>query len=87
MLLIATLCLVAALEEAGIGYPWRSAFVITLLAISGILWVAFLLWERKVTLAATAREPVFPWRFVQSRVWLGMLLYVRIQACSESVTN
>ena len=78
VLLVATLFLVAALEEAGTHYPWKSAFVITLLTISGILWIAFLLWERRVTLAAKVPEPVFPWRFVQSRVWIGMLLYVRM---------
>lgn len=74
MLLIATLFLVAALEEAGNRYPWRSAFVIVLLTVSGIAWIAFLLWERRVTLHSGTQEPVFPWRFIQSRIWLGMLL-------------
>ena len=36
--------------------------------------MAFLLWERRVTPFDDPREPVFPWRFVQSRVWIGMLL-------------
>lgn len=76
MLLTATLLFVAALEEAGAKYPWKSAYVISLLTLSGILWLLFLVWERKVTLTATTQEPVFPWRFVQSRVWVGMLLYV-----------
>ena len=35
MLLVATLFLVAALEEAGNEYPWRSTFVIVLLTILG----------------------------------------------------
>lgn len=74
MLLIATLFFVAALEEAGNDYPWRSTFVITLLTISGIFWIAFLFWERRVTLKNKLQEPVFPWRFVQSRIWIGMLL-------------
>lgn len=74
MLLIATLFLVAAFEEAGNEYPWRSAFVIILLTISGVTWIAFLLWERRVTLSSDSQEPVFPWRFVQSRIWIGMLL-------------
>ena len=76
LLLAATVLLVAALEEAGTLYPWKSAYVITLLTISGLLWIVFLLWERKVTLAENIREPVFPWRFLQSRVWIGMLMYV-----------
>ena len=77
-LLIATLLLVTALEEAGSRFPWKSAFVITLLTASGLLWVIFLAWERFVTKAERLREPVFPWRFVQSRVWIGMLLYAQI---------
>ena len=76
LLLLATIFVVAALEEAGTTFPWKSAFVITLLAISGVLWIIFLAWERIVTRAAGLREPVFPWRFIQSRVWIGMMLYV-----------
>lgn len=76
LLLVATLLLVTALEEAGIRFPWKSPFVIILLTVSGLLWIVFLAWERKLTRAASVQEPVFPWRFVQSRVWVGMLLYV-----------
>ena len=74
MLLVATLFLVAALEEAGNRFEWRSAFVIVLLTVSGTTWIAFLVWERKVTLSRDSQEPVFPWRFIQSRIWMGMLL-------------
>lgn len=77
LLLIATLFLVAALEEADVNYPWKSAFVITLLTISGLCWIAFLIWSRRITLRERSlREPVLPWRFVQNRVMVGMLLYV-----------
>lgn len=76
LLLAATVLLVAALEEAGTLYPWKSAYVITLLTISGLLWIIFLFWERMVTFAEGIREPVFPWRFLQSRIWFGMLMYV-----------
>ena len=76
LLLTATISLVAALEEAGTRYPWRSPYVIVLLTISGLLWIAFLQWERHVTAAdfITKRERVFPFGFVQSRVWIGMML-------------
>ncbi|KAJ2971514.1 hypothetical protein NUW58_g9397 [Xylaria curta] len=74
LLLLATVFLVSALEEAGKHYPWKSAFIITFLIISGLSWIAFFIWERRVTLQGNVREPVFPWRFVQSRVWIGMLL-------------
>ncbi|PCH08139.1 Major facilitator superfamily domain, general substrate transporter [Penicillium occitanis (nom. inval.)] len=74
MLLIATLFLVTALEEADTEFPWKSGFVISLLAISGVAWVLFLLWERRITSNPKRQEPVFPWRFLQNRVWLGMML-------------
>ncbi|VUC24636.1 unnamed protein product [Clonostachys rosea] len=74
LLLTATVLLVAALEEADVHYPWKSAFVITLLTISGLAWIGFLLWERHMTQHAKVCEPVFPWRFIESRVLLGMIL-------------
>ncbi len=77
LLLLATLLLLTGLEEAGIRFPWRSPFVIVLLTVSGLLWMTFFGWEWRVTRAESAREPVFPWRFVQNRVWVGMLMYVQ----------
>ncbi|KAI1254222.1 hypothetical protein MGN70_004618 [Eutypa lata] len=74
LLLVSTVFLVASLEEAGLRSPWRSPFVITLLTISGLGWIAFLLWERRITMLSGLQEPVFPWRLAQSRVWVGMLL-------------
>jgi MFS family permease len=87
LLLLATLSLVAAVEEAGTSHGWRSALVITLMILAGLLWVLFLLWERYVTRGETvlgAIEPVFPWRFTKNRVWMGMLMYVRIR-CSKAI--
>ncbi|RAH65665.1 MFS general substrate transporter [Aspergillus aculeatinus CBS 121060] len=74
MLLVATIFLVTALEEANQEFHWSSAFTIALLSISGLVWIAFLLWERRVTLSSKCIEPVFPWRFIRNRVWMGMLL-------------
>ncbi|KAL8724486.1 MAG: hypothetical protein Q9166_007920 [cf. Caloplaca sp. 2 TL-2023] len=76
LLLTATVLLVAALEEAGTRFSWRSPFVIILLIASGLLWMVFLTWERHVTKAESHihREPVFPFRFIESRVWVGMML-------------
>ncbi|KAF1994393.1 MFS multidrug transporter-like protein [Amniculicola lignicola CBS 123094] len=75
-LLLATLALVTAVEEAGLSFGRRSAFVIALLTLSGILWIVFLLWERYITEKSKtdSLEPVFPWRFAKSRVWMGMLI-------------
>ena len=74
LLLVATLALVAALEEAGLDFGWKSSFVITLIVVSGVLWIAFVFWERHVTLGSGVIEPVFPWRLLTSRVWLGMTM-------------
>ncbi|RAK79529.1 MFS general substrate transporter [Aspergillus fijiensis CBS 313.89] len=73
MLLVATIFLVTALEEANQEFHWSSAFTIALLTISGLMWIAFLLWERRVTLSSECIEPVSPWRFLRNRVWMGML--------------
>lgn len=74
LLVIATTFLVAALEEGGQEYAWSSAFTITLLTISGVTWIAFVIWERDVTLGLSNMEPVFPWRLMTSRIWVGMTL-------------
>ena len=74
LLLLATTFLVAALLEAGQFFAWKSAFTISLLTISGIGWIAFILWERIITLRASVTEPVFPWRLMTSRIWMGMTL-------------
>lgn len=74
MLLAATILLCTAFEQAGIEFAWRSGFVISLLTISGLLWITFICWERYVTHADQAREPVFPLRFLQRRDIAGLLL-------------
>ncbi|KAI1267056.1 MFS multidrug transporter-like protein [Xylariaceae sp. FL1019] len=87
LLLLSTLSLVAAFEEAGLLFPWKSAYVIVLLIASIIGWVVFLIWERRVTLAAGIREPIFPWRFVQDRVWVGMILCALFLGAPFFTTN
>jgi hypothetical protein len=74
LLLGASVLLVAAFENAGLRHPWKSALVAAMLAVSGVLWICFFLQEWKITRDEGVREPVFPWRFIQSRVTLGMLL-------------
>ncbi|KAJ5713108.1 MFS general substrate transporter [Penicillium malachiteum] len=70
----ATVLVAAGLNEANEEFSWRSAFTITVLVLSGLMWIFFTLWERRVTLKATLVEPVFPWRFFKNRVWMAMLL-------------
>ncbi|KAI0490482.1 putative multidrug resistance protein fnx1 [Xylaria cf. heliscus] len=74
LILFATLALTAAFEEADKKFPWRSAYVITLLTISGFLWIGLAIWERYVTLSNTTREPILPWRFLLNREMMGILL-------------
>lgn len=76
LLLIASILLVAALEEAAHGYQWDSPLVVTFLVISTVSWPIFILWERRITKADGIQEPIFPWRFLQSRVRIGMIMLV-----------
>ncbi|KAH8685445.1 MFS multidrug transporter-like protein [Tricladium varicosporioides] len=72
LLLIATTLLVAPLEEAGQKYAWKSSFVVVCLVISGCSWLVFVFWEYRVTQNQRSVEPVFPWRLMTSRTWMGM---------------
>ncbi|KAK6854951.1 MFS general substrate transporter [Apiospora arundinis] len=74
LLLLATLGLTAGFEEADSLFPWKSAYVISLLTVSGLLWIVLLVWERYVTLSDKVREPVLPWRFFVNRQMMGLLL-------------
>lgn len=66
--------LVTGLQEAALGYAWSDAKVVALLVCAVPFVIAFLVWQRHVTLHPTSLEPVFPWRFCQSRVQLGMIM-------------
>ncbi|CAJ2502464.1 Uu.00g098580.m01.CDS01 [Anthostomella pinea] len=74
LILCATLALTAGFEEADKKFPWKSAYVITLLTVAGLLWIALVLWERYVTISDKIREPVLPWRFLTNRQMIGILL-------------
>ncbi|KAK7963366.1 MFS general substrate transporter [Apiospora saccharicola] len=74
LLLCAVLSLTAAFEEADSEFPWKSAYVITLLIVSAVLWAMLLLWERSVTQKRSVREPVLPWRFFNNPAMVSVLL-------------
>jgi ABC-type uncharacterized transport system permease subunit len=74
LLLSATILLVTVLEETGWNYAWGSAFSIVLLVVSVVSWALFLGWSYKITKEDGVREAVFPWRFMQNRVCIGLLL-------------
>lgn len=72
----ASLLLVTGLLEGGVQFAWSSGASISILVISGILWVLFLIWESIISSDKWKQEPVFPWRFLFNRPWMGILLYV-----------
>lgn len=74
LLLFATLSLTAGFEEADSQFSWKSAYVITLLTLSGLLWVCLLLWERHITKHGKIIEPILPWRFITNRAVLSLML-------------
>lgn len=75
LLLAACISLLTALQEAGLQHPWQSPLIIALLAVSGVVGLAFVIWEWYASVGAGTLEPVFTWRFAQNRVFIGMLMY------------
>ncbi|KAF7879093.1 hypothetical protein EAF04_000293 [Stromatinia cepivora] len=73
LLLAASIFLVTALQQVETGVKWGSPSIIVLLALSPVCFIMFLVWERFVTKREGIMEPVFPWRFVEDRVWMGMI--------------
>ncbi|CAH0056996.1 unnamed protein product [Clonostachys solani] len=74
LLMLATTTFTAGFQEADGRFPWASAYVLTLLIGSAVLWAILLIWERHVTIADAMREPVLPWRFFTNRVFVGLML-------------
>ncbi|PFH62221.1 hypothetical protein XA68_14500 [Ophiocordyceps unilateralis] len=87
LLILAALSFTSGFQEADSRFAWNSAYVITLLIVSLVLWVALLLWERHVTLFSRVREPVMPWRFFTDRVRAGVMLVFVLAGVPIVVTN
>ncbi|KAI0882850.1 putative efflux pump antibiotic resistance protein [Annulohypoxylon maeteangense] len=87
LLLGAVLSFTACFQEADSRFPWKSAYVITLLITSVVLSIILLLWERRVTLAGKTREPVLPWRFFTNRVMVSIILVMTLVGAPMSVTT
>lgn len=73
LLLVASILLVFALEEAGQRYSWRSAVIISTITLAGICWVAFIGWEYFIDKSSSSQEPVFPLRLLKDRILVGMM--------------
>ncbi|EMR65128.1 putative efflux pump antibiotic resistance protein [Eutypa lata UCREL1] len=87
LLLLATMSFTSAFQEAGSQFSWNSAYVIVLLIVSVVLWLALIVWERHVTLSNNITEPVLPWRFLTSRVMAGILLGIVLLGGPLTVTT
>lgn len=74
LLLGASLLLVTVLLEANNEFSWNSGVAISLLTVSAALWIVLLVNERLVTGDQWQAEPIFPWRFLSNRAWMGTLL-------------
>ncbi|KAA8905057.1 major facilitator superfamily transporter [Sphaerosporella brunnea] len=72
--LAASILLVFPLQQAGTKYAWNSAPVISTFILSGVLWTAFIAWERWLSFSKSKQEPVLPWWLVKDRMFVGMLL-------------
>lgn len=75
------------MQQAAEGYSFSSNVVLPLLVFSGMFWIATLLWQWFID-GRELPEPVFPWRFVTNRVYMGMILYAliisfRISICAN----
>jgi hypothetical protein len=73
-LLGASVLLSTGLQQAEVGFSWTSAVVLSLILCSIPLVAVFLVWEWHVTVHREYPEPVFPWRFFQSRIQIGMIM-------------
>ena len=74
LLLAASVLLVSALEEGGTEYSWTSAVVLSLLLISLALWFLFFWWQKYQINRQGMQEPILPWRLLQDRFVMGLLL-------------
>ncbi len=74
LLLSASLLIIVGFEQAATERQWDLASVIAPLVVSAMLWVAFFAWSRTLSRIDHPQEPVFPWRLVTNREFLGLLL-------------
>jgi hypothetical protein len=74
LLLAGTVLLIAALSEGKVRYAWNSVIIITFFVLSAVLWITFLLWQWYSSNRCSKIQPMFPWRFLHNRAWLGVLV-------------
>ncbi|KAH6706125.1 hypothetical protein VD0002_g5664 [Verticillium dahliae] len=72
--LAASTLLIFALQQGGVEYAWNSGAIISTFVLSGVLWLAFIAWERRLSGRNGVCEPIFPWRLTSNRFVVGLLL-------------
>ena len=89
-MLAAIVLIITGFEEASNLSPWTSGVVLAPIVVSGVTWILFLLYERHITKDTKNaipvepirvwhfKEPVFPWRFCQSRVIVSVIAFVTL---------
>lgn len=74
LLLAGTYTLITVVLGAGTTFGWDSATTMALFVVSGVSWMLFLCNEYAATRYDWSVQPLFPWRFLQNRAWIGALL-------------
>ncbi|KAI0388600.1 drug resistance transporter [Xylariaceae sp. FL0594] len=65
---------ISGLEDAASLLSWTSASTLAPIIVSAFVWVAFLFSQWWFTKPGSSVQPVFPWRFCQSRLVMGLIL-------------
>ncbi|PVH96850.1 drug resistance transporter [Periconia macrospinosa] len=74
LLLLAAMTLhITGLEQAANSHAWASATVLAPLIISVFLWIGFAVSQWWTSKGNSPQEPIFPWRFVQNRIFIGLI--------------
>lgn len=73
-MLVASILLVYALEEAGTRFSWGSAAIISPLVVGICSWLFFVQYELVIEKRQKEQEPIFPMRLLKNRILAGMLL-------------
>jgi len=79
LLLGATMLIVAVLLEGGLSIAWDSGPAIALFVVSGVMWIAFIVNEWFFTKNERTLEPIFPWRFIHNKPWMGTLMWAYLK--------
>ncbi|OQE28648.1 hypothetical protein PENSTE_c003G06388 [Penicillium steckii] len=66
--------IIAALQEGNSEYSWNSSLVISFFVISGTFCILFALWEWFISLHEMGIIPMFPWRLIKNRIFMGVVL-------------